>query len=229
MTEYIPKALEHYQSLELDFSSIYSGYLNSEQQVECCLAFFRAFPNAWKVVDPVMGDNGKPYSACTPALQEQMQHLVGKADLITPNRTEVSMLLQEPYQEEAVSLETARDWLIRLGKLGPEHVVITGIPLTNGFSANVGYEKASGSFWQVRINYLPGQYPGTGDIYCSILVGAMLSGASLPAAMEQATRFLERAVESTYRSGTELRYGVQIEKHLDALLHPVLCDQYEIF
>ena len=76
LTDYIKPALEHYKSLDIDFEAVYSGFLGSEEQVDSCLEFFKSYPNALKIVDPVMGDNGKAYRTCTKSLQNRMKELV---------------------------------------------------------------------------------------------------------------------------------------------------------
>ena len=70
LTDYIHPTLEHYKKLGIDFEAVYSGFLGSEEQVGSCLEFFKAYPNALKVVDPVMGDNGKAYKTCGESLQK---------------------------------------------------------------------------------------------------------------------------------------------------------------
>ena len=72
LTDYLPQALAHYQRLGLDFSCIYSGFLGSEAQIDHCLAFFKAYPSALAVVDPVMGDHGKPYRTVTEGMRRRM-------------------------------------------------------------------------------------------------------------------------------------------------------------
>ena len=94
-------ALEHYQALELQFDCIYTGYLGGEAQVALAEKAFALWPAAYKVVDPVMGDNGKAYSTVTPALVERIRSLCRAADLILPNYTEAQLLLQQqPVTDE---------------------------------------------------------------------------------------------------------------------------------
>ena len=94
-------ALEHYQELGLQFDCIYTGYLGGEAQVALAEKAFALWPAAYKVVDPVMGDNGKPYSTVTPALVERIRSLCRAADLILPNYTEAQLLLQQqPVTEQ---------------------------------------------------------------------------------------------------------------------------------
>ena len=52
-------ALKHYRELGVEFDCIYTGYLGGEEQVALAEKAFDLWPAARKVVDPVMGDNGK--------------------------------------------------------------------------------------------------------------------------------------------------------------------------
>mgnify|MGYP000520891545 CR=1 FL=1 len=65
-------ALKHYRELGVEFDCIYTGYLGGEEQVALAEKAFDLWPAARKVVDPVMGDNGKAYSTVTPALIDRM-------------------------------------------------------------------------------------------------------------------------------------------------------------
>ena len=60
LTDYTIPCLHHYQQLELDFDCVYSGFLSSVNQIDHCMEFFAAYPGGLAVVDPVMGDHGKP-------------------------------------------------------------------------------------------------------------------------------------------------------------------------
>ena len=203
LTDYIPRALENYQELGIDFECIYSGFLGSEEQVDHCLEFFRSYPKALIVVDPVMGDHGKPYKTYTKELQTRMGELVSVADLITPNYTEACILLGEEYSHEPVTRAKAKSMLVRLSELGPKNVVITGLSLATGEIANVGYDRDQNAFWRVTCDYVPVSYPGTGDLYASALIGSLLTGDSLPISMDRATRFAEISIKTTFSYGTE--------------------------
>lgn len=214
LTDYIHPALEHYKRLGESFDCIYSGFLASTGQVDCCLDFFKSYPDALKVVDTVMGDNGKPYRTCTAELRSRMAELVAVADIITPNTTEAAMLLGERLDTLPMSVQEARSRLARLAEKGPNIVVITGADMADGSKCNIGYDKKSSSFWKVPIQYVPVSYPGTGDIFASVLVGSVLRGDSLPIAINRATGFLELTIKTTYSFGTESRYGVMLERTL---------------
>lgn len=227
LTDYIHPTLEHYKKLGIDFEAVYSGFLGSEEQVGSCLEFFKAYPNALKVVDPVMGDNGKAYKTCGESLQKGMKELVAVADLITPNKTEAAMLLGESYNTSPMSRSEARSLLFRLSRLGPKCVVVTGVELASGELANIGYDGENGSFWYVPCEYVPVSYPGCGDIYASVLTGAMLGGASLPIAMGKATAFAELCVKTTFSYGSDPRYGVMLESVLGSLIKNEVSGKFE--
>lgn len=228
LTDYIGPALAHYQKLHLDFECVYSGFLGSVDQIDLCLAFFRAYSGALSVVDPVMGDHGKPYRTCTEDMRNRMGELARVADIITPNLTEACILLKEDYPVGPLSASQAKSMLARLSEQGPGMVVITGVNLTTRVLSNLGYDRERGAYWRVDCDYVPVSYPGTGDIFASVLTGGLLTGDSLPIAMDRATGFLELAIKTTYSYAADPRYGVMLEKCLHRLTQGTLTDGYHL-
>ena len=121
-------ALEHYQTLGLQFDCIYTGYLGGEAQVALAEKAFALWPAAYKVVDPVMGDNGKAYSTVTPALVERIRSLCRAADLILPNYTEAQLLLQQQPVTDELDDTAAQALADALQPLA-SNAVVTGLPL----------------------------------------------------------------------------------------------------
>ena len=78
-------ALAHYRELGLAFDCIYTGYLGSEALVDLAAEAFRLWPDALKVVDPVMADGGRPYSGFAPSVIDKVRDLGPQASLIPPN------------------------------------------------------------------------------------------------------------------------------------------------
>ncbi len=226
LTDYMNPCLAHYKRLDIEFECIYSGFLGSEAQIDHCLEFLRAYPNALHVVDPVMGDHGKAYRTMGESIRRRMGELAREADIITPNLTEACMLLGQEYQSQPVTRTQAKSMLLKLSELGPKQVVITGVQMAAGEMANLGYDKERGSFWIVVCDYVPVSYPGTGDIFSSVLVGGLLTGDSLPIAMERATRFLELVIKTTFSYGTDTRHGVMLETSLSWLTQKDLLKGY---
>lgn len=214
LTSYIPQALEHYQRIGLSFDCVYTGFLASKEQIRHCLNFMEAYPNALKVVDPVMGDNGRLYRTYSEQMCGEVARMVRAADLITPNKTEMYLLLGRGYESGPITAQEAKSHLLRLSEMGPSKVLVTGVELADMTIANLGYDRDTGHFWRVRCSYVPQNYPGTGDIFASIVVGSILDGDSLAIAMEKATRFLELTIKGTYSYGTDPKEGVLLERDL---------------
>lgn len=229
LSDYLLPALSHYKRLELDFECVYSGFLSSDEQISHCLEYIESYPGALVVVDPVMGDHGKAYRTVSDKMQRRMHELAARADLITPNLTEACILLGEEYQNEPMTLAQAKSRLTRLSGLGPKMVVITGVQLAFGQAmSNIGYDRERGAFWCTDCDYVPVSYPGTGDLFAAVLTGSLLSGDSLPMAMQRATRFVQGAIKTTYGYGGDTRYGVMFEPLLPQLSSREILTDYKV-
>lgn len=209
----------HWKAEGIAFDCIYSGFLASEAQIDVVSEVIREFSSQAPLVlvDPVMGDAGKLYSVYTPHMQKRMKTLISLADVITPNYTEACFLLDKEYQPEVNQLDVCKPWLTSLADLGPSQVVITGIHLEDGKIANLGYDKRTGEYWELVNEQIPVQFPGTGDIFASVLAGALLQGCVLNNAMKKATDFVTLAIKETYKAQTPSREGVLLEKVLPEL------------
>jgi pyridoxine kinase len=228
LTDMLGPTLEHYKRLNLEFECIYSGWLGSSEQIDLALAYFAGYPDALAVVDPVMGDHGKPYRTSTPEMVGRMHELVAVADVITPNLTEAALLLGEEYPAAPLRQQEAKRLLLRLSNMRPRYVIITGIEMADDHVANIGYDREQGQYWRVDCSYVPASYPGTGDIFASVLVGGLLQGDSLPIAMERATRFIEIAARTTFSYGSDTRYGVMLESCLSWLTADQTFERYRL-
>ncbi len=228
LSDYLSPTLAQYKKIGMHFDCIYTGFLASHEQIQYCLDFIDSYPDALAVVDPVMGDHGKVYRTYTPAMCEDMRSLVKAADIITPNLTEVYLLLGKEYERKPLTHGEARSLLLRLAEMGPKKVIITGVELADMTVSNIGYDSESSQFWRVKCNYLPVSYPGTGDIFASVVVGSIMKGDSLPIAMERATRFLELAIRNTFSYNTDTRFGVMLENSLSWLIGQKQFDQFTL-
>ena len=214
LTDYLTEALAHYRTLGLPMECVYTGYLGSSAQVALCRELFAEWPDAMKVVDPVMGDHGKLYHGFTPELVQGIRELTAHADVITPNMTEAALLLDEAPGTAPLSLGQARSMLARLSALGPGVVVITGAALTTGEYANLCYDRERGGYWKSVSEYLPVRYPGTGDLCAAVLTAGLMQGDSPAMAMDRATRYVEITVKTTFGYGADPREGAMLERTL---------------
>jgi pyridoxine kinase len=223
--------IEHWRSLDLHFDAVYSGFLGSSEQIGIVSEFIGAFAAERQLVlvDPVMGDQGKPYGPVQPELIQGMRRLVGKAWIITPNFTEACFLLGCPYRE-GIETGELKDWLVRLANMGPSVVVATSVPLDRGgdTSAVVAYNRADGRFWKVDCTFVPAYYPGTGDAFASVILGSLLQGDSLPIALDRAVQFVTLAIKASFGYDLPRRDGVLLERVLSNLRAPLASMTYEL-
>lgn len=97
LTAEMRKIIANWKSQGFNFNAFYTGYLGSPEQVQVVSELIQNFrrPNDLIVVDPVLGDNGKLYKGMTEEMVGEMRNLIKLADVITPNITEMLLLLGE--------------------------------------------------------------------------------------------------------------------------------------
>jgi len=221
---------DHWRKLKINFDAIYSGFLGSSRQVEIVSDFIDDFSSKGEltVVDPVMGDDGKTYGPYGNDMVKAMRNLITKADIITPNFTEACLLLDNDYRTD-IKIPLLKDWMRKLSDKGPGKVVFTSVPVSDKSRSFVfAYDRSFDTFWKVSCSYIPAAYPGTGDIFTSVLTGALLQGDSLPIALDRAVQFVSLAIRSTFGYNSPGREGVMFEKVLYSLMTPVTVSNYEI-
>ena len=219
----------HLNGLGVSFRAIYTGFLGSAEQIETVSRFldlFQARPDESRaaplvLIDPVMGDDGVLYSTYTPELMRGMKRLAARARLLTPNLTEACFLTDTPWRDTAAcsaaeALAFAEALLMRLEGICNGRIVITGIALADGTLANLGRD-LDGSRFCVRLAHEGRSYPGTGDLFASVLLGALLDGKAFPAACEHAARFTAEVIRETAAIDSPARNGVALEFHLGKL------------
>ncbi len=231
LTDYLEEHINHWRKLGIEFDCIYSGFLGSPRQIKIVSKFIDDFSsnNPLVVIDPVMADNGMLYSTMTMEMVTQMRELIKKADIITPNFTEAAFLLDEEYNLDITEKEV-KNWLVRLSEMGPKIVIITSVPepdLSKNTSV-IAYNREDGHFWKVRCVYIPAHYPGTGDIFASVIVGSILQKDSLPIALDRGVQFITAAIRATYGTEYPVKEGVLLERVLGNLKLPILVSSYEV-
>ena len=223
MTDELPKVAAHWKSLGLGFQAVYSGFLGSERQIAIVEDFLREFrgSDTVAVIDPVMGDHGEVYQTYTPAMCAGMARLAELADVITPNLTETALLLGIPYGELPVGEAGCREIVERLSLDGRRSVVLTGASTAPELTGAMCFDARTGRTEAVQTRRVPQEFHGTGDVFASVLTGALVQGASLPDAARQAVDFVRACAERTDRAGIPMREGVEFEPLLGLLTQAI--------
>lgn len=223
-TPHMKEYYTHWEKMKLEFDAIYSGFLGSTEQVEIIIDFVKRFKkeNTLVLIDPVMGDNGILYPIYETTYPEDMKRLVALADVITPNITELKLLLGIPLEEEMTREElrlyqTDHDKREDLKALGPKKIIVTGL-IEEDEMYSVGIDLEQDEWYEVKTAYNHKSYSGTGDIFASILCGALTRGQQLKTSIELATHFISKAIQYTEEvPNWDTRNGIMFEKFLKEL------------
>ena len=206
----------HWKQLGLSFDAIYSGYLGSTEQIAIVCDIIDTFKieKTVVIVDPAMADNGKMYELFDKSFASRMRKLCKKADIIVPNITEAMFLLEEEYFEGPYTKGFIENTLLRLGNLGPEKVVLTGVCFDEKKIGAACYDSEKGSVEYYLSDRVNGMFHGTGDVFASALTAALVRGKDLPTSTKIAVDFTVESIKRTAAGGTDHRYGVDFERGL---------------
>lgn len=210
-TAHMEDHIAEWRKLNLQFAGICTGFLGSAEQIAIVERFIGEFagPGTVVVVDPVMGDYGRPYTTYTPEMCALMGRLVATADIVTPNLTEASLLLGEPYRADA-SIDEVAALAARLAEMGPSRVVITGLAVGDEV-LNVGYEREGAAF-TVSTPRCGGDRSGTGDVFAAIIAADAVNGVPFRTSIERAAAFIGRCIERSAEMGIPATDGVAFEE-----------------
>ena len=217
-TAYMEETIRVWQTLGFQFDCITTGFLASAAQVDLLRAFIdsQRKEDFLVVTDPIMGDGGKLYNGSTPQTVDNMRRFVGAADVIVPNLTEAEFLTGLYEGEELLTGAQARRILDGLRALGPRSAVITSGREEGGRHVVWGFDGGTGEQFTVPYRFIKAHFPGTGDIFTSLLTGQLLGGRSLPQAVQKAVDLLERLI-FLEQDVAERNNGIRIEKYLSVL------------
>ena len=218
-TAYMEETIRVWQTLGFQFDCITTGFLASADQVDLLRAFIDSQRKAdfLVVTDPIMGDGGKLYNGSTPQTVDNMRRFVGAADVIVPNLTEAEFLTGLYEGEELLTGAQARRILDGLRALGPRSAVITsGREEETGRHVVWGFNGGTEEYFTVPYRFIKAHFPGTGDIFTSLLTGQLLKGQALPQGVKRAVDLLERLI-FLEQDVAERNNGIRIEKYLSIL------------
>jgi len=230
LTSDIEKISDHWQKEKVHFDAIYTGYLGSFEQLNLMHKFISDFggKDTLTIVDPCMADNGALYKGFNQDFAYEMLNLCGKADVIVPNMTEACYMLGIPYVQPGSYDEAfIVNMMKKLSEAGAKRIVLKGIEFTEdqqtvkGVSGKMGigiYDSTNDTvFWYFH-KKMAESFHGTGDIFASVLTGALMRGLSLQKASSLAADFVVESIKATVAEYNFAWYGVNFEKVFPYLL-----------
>ena len=219
LTEEILPIAKEWQKENLTFDAIYTGYLGSKKQINIIKTFIDQFKTSENrvIIDPVMADNGKLYQGFTMDFVEEMTKLCQKASIIIPNLTEACLLTKQPYRQE-YDRAYIENLLSKLLETGCEMAVITGVTLNPGKIGVIAKKQNEQEIIFYENDLIASSYHGTGDIFSSTFVAALVSNFSIYEALKLAADFTRECINLTVNDNNHRWYGVNFEKALPYLI-----------
>ncbi len=220
LTADISAITSHWKQEKIGFDAIYTGYLGSYEQIELMHSLIADFGGGSTrvIVDPCMGDNGALYSGFTPDFAKAMAGLCSKADVIVPNLTEASFMLDVPYVAAGYTKEYIEDLVQKLAGLGSRRVVLKGVSFDDKKIGIVSYDSQNQKISWYFHERMPQSFHGTGDIFASVLTGALVRGFELQDACRLAADFVVEAIRATLSHKDYNWYGVDFESAIPFLV-----------
>ena len=216
LTEDIPAICNHWQKEGLTFEAVYTGYLGSTQQIDYVKTVMdkTLSETGLRIVDPAMADNGKLYPAFDMAYVEAMKTLCATADYLLPNITEACFLTGKEYRE-SYDRAYVDELITALHTMGAKTVVLTGVGFHPEETGVMISEQGVLSYYPHR--RLSQNCHGTGDVYASAFVGALMKDLDAYTAAKIAADYTLLSMENT-RGDLSHTYGVKFEPMLGTLM-----------
>lgn len=228
-TDKMDEFRKEWKKMGESFDGIYTGFMAGGRQIKKVFDFLDDFytGDTFLLADPVMGDNGRKYDMFTPELLSMMKELVRRADIITPNLTELCLLTDTDYRmmkeirEQKKLMEAigqmCRDLTGSRTSAGPAEIVVTGIcytDQTDGVRKVGNLAVAGGRTEFSSFPFIGESYSGTGDLFASMIAGGRARGDALEDIMELAGKIIELAIQDSAKRDVPRNDGVDYEQYL---------------
>ncbi|MDK6805213.1 pyridoxamine kinase [Aerococcus sp. UMB7834] len=220
LSQEMPKIVKNWQTYGLKFDAVYVGYLGNIQQIDFLL---ETLPDLLTeggkfYLDPVMADDGAFYPGFDQAYADKMRSLCDIADLIMPNQTEASLIYGLPYQEGLVEDELFQQFVHACNQVKKTSLVLTGAGYDGEGQTGAHYYDADKDEEGLKqSDFIGRKLHGTGDIFGSILVGALVNGFSLADASALAVSKVSQALARSIDEPDVDREGLAFETLLGDL------------
>lgn len=224
-TDKMDEFRREWKKMGVSFDGIYTGFMSDGRQIEKVFDFLDTFyrKKTFLLTDPIMGDDGRRFGMCTPEFLGMMKELTARADIITPNLTELCLLTDTDFR--MIELMTDEKHLLTIveqmaGNVmdrGTKAVVVTGIRFTD---SSDGVQKMGNLAVTRKEKFLSAfpfvgeSYSGTGDLFASVIAGGRARGDKLEKSMETAGRLIGLALEDSVRGKVPRNDGVDYEQYL---------------
>lgn len=243
LTEQMGKITEEWKKADAQFDGIVTGFMSGHRQIGEANRFLDLFhkDGAFLLVDPVLGDNGKRFPIFDGVFQEEMKQLVRRADIVTPNVTELCLLTEFDYHLVQEAAETGDKEALfavvaeaagRLLDSGVSEVIVTGVLFDEAKPDKAGTDLKTDPQVETRqkkvanltvtrermtasiSSFIGTSYSGTGDLFASVVAGGKARGDCTEESVRLAGEMIERAIRDAVSLGISRKEGAEYEKYL---------------
>jgi len=137
---------------------------------------------------------------------------------LTPNLTEACMLADIPYPDLSLSdvseaEKTANGIINKLSSIYPHaSIALTGVVCKDKMITLCKERKSDTHLIETELH--PTSFPGTGDLFASLLLSEILHEKSFLSATEKASELTTYAVKLSQNTDEDVRNGILLEKFL---------------
>ena len=224
-TDKMDEFRREWKKMGVSFDGIYTGFMSDGRQIEKVFDFLDTFyrKKTFLLPDPIMADDGRRFGMCPPEFLGMMKELTARADIITPNLTELCLLTDTDFRmielmtDEKHLLTIVEQMARNVMDRGTKAVVVTGIRFTD---SSDGVQKMGNLAVTRKEKFLSAfpfvgeSYSGTGDLFASVIAGGRARGDKLEKSMETAGRLIGLALEDSVRGKVPRNDGVDYEQYL---------------
>lgn len=211
----------HWKDCGFAFDAIYSGFLGSPEQVGIVSDMIDLLggDGTLKLIDPAMADHGKLYTTFTPDFPDKMRRLAARADILTPNITELCLLTGTDYQSGPYSRGYIEDMLKHAGEsIGCGKIVLTGVYFNEKQLGAAAFDRGTGNIEYHLAEKRAGFYHGTGDLFASCLLSGIMTDHTFGDSVAAAVDFIDICIDKTVADDHPKAYGVNFEQALPWLI-----------
>ena len=207
--------IQPYIDMNLQFDAIATGYIGSVEQFDIVEDFIKRYADSTMImIDPIMGDHGKLYQIYTSSMCQRMKKLIQYANILTPNYTELCVLVDEPYDRD-IDEQRLFDMCQKLSSMGPQCIVVTGIKKDDYRLINFVYE--DGHYHTIEVSKIGEDRCGTGDVMSGVLLGEYMNGLTFYESVKKSLWFTSMCIEHCERTHIPNHYGLCFEEFLKEL------------
>lgn len=217
---FIDETVKHYEENDIEFKGIFVGYLGNKDNIFSAINFISKLKVENEIVlfDPICGDNGKLYSNFNKSYVEELKSIIKLADIITPNFTEACYLTNRS-EKDISKINDVKRLCIELSKIGSESVIITSVPNDNTEKISLAIYNSKTDYFNIITHKKEKKsYPGTGDIFASVLLAELINGNDLEQSVIKASNFVVECIKESSKYDYDTKEGILLEKCLKKLL-----------